>query len=75
MAITGDRNITIKVGESYQLTWWSNPADAVVTFRSCNSPCLTVDEKGVITGISPTQTIVDIFGFGSRDFYYVDVVE
>lgn len=75
VAITGDRNITIKVGESYQLTWWSNPADAVVTFRSCNSPCLTVDEKGVITGISPTQTIVDIFGFGSRDFYYVDVVE
>ena len=75
VSITGDRDIYIKVGEKYQLTWWSDPPDALVTFRSCNTPCVTVDENGIVTGIAPTATIVDIFAFGSRDFYYVTVEE
>jgi uncharacterized protein YjdB len=67
--------IYIKVGEKYQLKWYTFPSDAEVTFWSNNSPCVTVDEYGVITGIKPTSTIIDIFAFGSRDFFFVTVVE
>ena len=75
VCIKGDREITIKVGESYQLDWYSEPYDAEVSFRSYNSPALIVDDYGVITGLKPTRTIVDIYVFGSRDQYYVTVVE
>ena len=67
--------IYIKVGEKYQLEWYTFPSGAEVTFWSNNSPCVTVDEYGVITGIKPTSTIIDIFAFGSRDFFFVTVVE
>ena len=75
VSIRGERTIYMKVGESYQLTWWSDPEDAKVTFKSSNSPCVTVDEYGVLRGIRPTRTVIHMFVFGSYDIYYVEVEE
>lgn len=75
VSIVGDRTIYMKVGETYQLTWHTRPADAVVTFKSNNSPAVTVDEYGVLRAIKPSNTIIDMFVFCSRDFYYVVIEE
>lgn len=75
VSIPGDRNITIKVGESRQLEWSTIPKDAKPSFKSLNPPALTVTEDGVITGIRPTSAIVFIRVFGNEDHYFVTVEE
>ena len=48
-------------GETAQLTWTIEPADATnpkLTFRSSNEKVLTVDENGVVTGVAGGEATV-----------------
>ena len=53
----------IYAGESAQLTWTTEPANAsnpAVSFKSGNEKVLTVDENGVITALQSGNTYVDV---------------
>ncbi len=52
---------TVYTGETAQLTWTTEPADAsnpAVTFKSGSEKILTVDANGVITGVKAGKTNV-----------------
>ena len=53
----------VYAGESAQLTWSIEPANAsnpAVSFKSGNDKILTVDENGVVTGVKAGKTFVDV---------------
>ncbi len=74
VSIVGERDITIKVGEPYQLKWYTNPSNLKPTFKDYNS-YITVSEDGVVIGTQPTSTPVFMHVFGGYDFYNITVVE
>ena len=52
----------VYVDETTQLTWTIEPADATnpaLTFKSSNERAVTVDENGVVTGVSSGKANVD----------------
>lgn len=48
--LTIDREITVSLNEPYQLTYETNDSKGL-TFQSLNEGMLTVDERGVVTGL------------------------
>ena len=53
----------VYAGESAQLTWTTEPANAsnqAVAFKSGNQKILTVDKNGTVTGVKPGDTFVEI---------------
>lgn len=75
VAVDGERHITIRVGESYQLKWTVVPEDIYPYFSSANSICVTVDQNGVITGLRPVSTYIYADVFGYREMWDIVVVE
>ena len=53
--VTNEKGMTIRKGESAQITWSVEPADASikdVTFKSSAPKVLAVDANGIVTGLS-----------------------
>ena len=75
IVITDGDNITINVNESYQLNVENKIDDSTDYIWKSLNDCVTVDEKGVITGVSEGTTLVNVSCNGYKDSIAVKVVD
>ena len=75
IVITDGDNITININESYQLNVENKIDDSTDYIWKSLNDCVTVDEKGVITGVSEGTTLVNVSYNGYKDSIAVKVVD
>ena len=70
--VTMDKEeITLEVGQTYDLSYEVYPANATYTplWRSRNESVATVSNTGHVTAIAPGETIVEVWAYGSHNIY------
>ena len=75
IVITDGENITINIDESYQLSVENKIDDSTDYIWKSLNDCVTVDENGVITGVSEGTALVNVSYNGYKDSIAVRVID